>query len=95
MELRDWVETILVGVFGFISWWIKTEHSKIKTDIENLKNKKSDDSIRLSVIENDLKHINEKLKAIESNFEKLFQKFDNYDEERAEFLKTFELIPKK
>lgn len=102
MEIRDWLELAFIGLISVVAGWFKGEHSQIKKRIENLE--KSDAAIdkKLAVIESkqesNKEHIDSRLDQIENkvdsyknDFKLLFERFNKYDEERANFFKEFEL----
>jgi len=99
MELREWVEVALIGILGVVGAWFKGEHSRITKTINELEKDYSDVNTRLSIIEAQNKtqreHIDLQFEMLNKRLDQLFQKFDEYEKGRAEFLEKFEFVKRK
>lgn len=99
MGFRDWLDIIVLGLFSIVGGWMKGEHSQIKKRIENLEKNDSEINTKLAIIEtkqeSNQEHIDRRFDGIEKKFDALFDRFNQYDEDRANFFKEFDLKRKQ
>lgn len=98
-NISDWVEwgfiALLTGSLGVVR---KVYDSQAKK-IEDLEKETAIIDKRTAIIETKMdsqkEYLDQKFDSIDKKMDKLFDRFDQYDRDREEFFKSFELTPKK
>lgn len=99
MELREYVELALLGLISLVGGWFKNEHSRIKKQIADLEKEWNQVNTRLAVIETtqmqNKEHLDQRFDVLDKKIDKLFDRFEQYDRDREDFFKNFDLTPKR
>ena len=95
MELREWIEIAFLGLFSLVAGWFKGEHGRIKRQINDLEKDQSTTNTELAVIKanqtSNKEHLDIRLDSLDRKMDKIFERFEKYDKDRANFFQEFEL----
>lgn len=98
-SIADWVEWGFIGLLSIAFGWARTEHGKLSGKIESLEKTYSNLDKRMAVYETKMdsqkEHLDQRLDSIDKKMDKLFDRFDQYDRDREEFLKNYELTKRQ
>lgn len=98
MELIDYVELGFLSLVGILAGWFKSEHSKIITRMRDLEGNYTDLDKSLAVLTTQIdankEHMDARFDNLDKKMDKLFDRFEQYDRDREEFFRNFDLIPK-
>lgn len=98
-NISDWVEwgfiALLTGGLGVAKRVYDSQANKI----EDLEKEMATIDKRMAIIETKMdtqkEHLDQRLDALDKKMDRLFDRFDQYDRDREDFFKSFELKPKQ
>lgn len=95
-DIVQWLVTVLMAVaFAMSKRWLDLQSKRI----EDLEKEVAIIDKRTAVIETKIasakEHLDRRFDGLDKNFDKLFSRFEQYDRDREDFFKSFDLTPKK
>lgn len=95
MDIKEWIELAFVGLITAVGAWFKGEHARIVDRMKKLEEESATSVTKLAVIESEQKsnkeHIDRRFDTLEEYLKNVNKRFDDYDTERTNFFKEFEL----